>query len=74
MKKITLTVDEELIDAAQHKAAVEGTTLEALFQRWLYDYVERGRQTDRAMAVIRELQEMIDTSGRKFTRNEMNER
>ncbi len=71
MKNITLTADESLIEAARRKAAAEGTTLDALFRRWLAEYVGRERQ---AMAVIRELQETIDTSGRKFTRDELNER
>lgn len=74
MKSITLCADEELIKAARQKAKAEGTTLDALFQRWLADYVGRGRQTDEAMATIRVLRETIDTGGRKFTRDEMNER
>lgn len=53
---------------------MEGTTLDALFRRWLAEYVGRERQAEVAMTVIRELQETIDTSGRRFTRDEMNER
>lgn len=74
MKRIPLTVDGELIKAAQHKAAAEETTLDALFRRWLAEYVGCGGQADVAMAAVRELRETIDTSGRKFTRDEMNER
>ena len=74
MKNITLSVDAGLLEAARRRAGAEGTTLNALFRRWLADYVERGRQAERAMATIRELRETIDTGGRKFTREEMNER
>ena len=74
MKNITLTVKGSLLEAARRRAAAEGTTLDALFRRWLAEYVERGRQADRAMAAIRELRETIGTAGRRFTRDEMNER
>ena len=74
MKDITLSADQELIEAVRRRAAAEGTTLDALFRRWLGDYVGRGRQADKAMAAIRELRETIDTGGRTFTRDEMNER
>lgn len=74
MKNITLSADESLIEAARRRAAAEGTTLDALFRRWLAEYVGRERQAEVAMAVIQELRETIDASGRKFTRDEMNER
>jgi plasmid stability protein len=74
MKDITLSADESLIKAVRRRAAAEGTTLEALLRQCMADYVERGRQADRAMAAIRELRETIDTGGRRFTRDEMNER
>ena len=73
MKNITLSAVEELIEAAR-RAAAEGTTLNALFRRWLAEYVGRERQADRARAAVRELQQMIATNGRKFSRDEMNER
>ena len=74
MKNITLSADAGLLEAARGRAAAEGTTLDALFRRWLAEYVERGRQADRAMAAIRELRETIHTGGRRFSRDEMNER
>jgi hypothetical protein len=39
-----------------------------------YDALDRAAQADRAMQVIRELQQNVSTGGRKFTRDEMNER
>ena len=74
MKNITLSADAGLLEAAWRRAVAEGTTLDALFRRWMADYVERGRQAERAMATIAELRETIDTGGRTFTRDEMNER
>jgi hypothetical protein len=74
MKNITLSADEKLIDAARERARAQQTTLNELFRRWLTDYTQRETQAERAMAVIRELQSRIDTGGRKFTRDEMNER
>ena len=74
MKNITLSADEELIAAVRRRAAAEHTTLNAVFRRWLADYVGRKRQAEKAMATIHELQKVIHTGGRKFTREEMNER
>ena len=74
MKNITLSADEGLIEAALRRAAEEGTTLNAQFRLWLSDYVGRGRQADTALETIRELRREIATGGRKFTRDEMNER
>ncbi len=74
MKNITLSADESLIEAARRRAAAEGTSLNALFRWWLADYVGRERQADAAMAAIHELREDIATGGRRFTRDEMNER
>lgn len=74
MKKITFSADENLIEAARRLAAEEGTTLNALFRLWLSDYAGRRRQADVAMETIKALQGSISTGGRKFTRDEMNER
>ena len=88
MKTITLSADEDLIEAARQRAEEDRTTLNAQFQLWLADYAryerqaarapktksERQERADRAMKVMRELQGNIFTGGRKFTREEMNER
>jgi len=74
MKNITLSADEKLIEAARERARAECTTLNDLFRRWLTDYTQRQQQADRAMEVIRELQVYVRTGGRKFTRDELNER
>jgi len=74
LKNITLSADENLIEAARQRAAAEHTTLNQQFRRWLADYARRKQQADEAMATIKALQAKYSTDGRKFTRDEMNER
>ena len=74
MKNITLSADEKLIAAARRRAAAEHTSLNEQFRLWLRNYVRREQQADEAMRGIRELQRDIFAGGRKFTRDEMNER
>ncbi|MCY3688569.1 MAG: hypothetical protein OXG90_06235 [Gammaproteobacteria bacterium] len=74
MKNITLSADEHLIEEARKRAASEHTTLNARFREWLEEYVQRRRQVEDAMATIRELRGKYSTGGRKFSREEMNER
>ena len=73
VRNITLSADENLIDAARHRAAQQRTTLNAQFRLWLADYVGRDRQAARAMRTVRELGGQLRV-GRKLTRDEMNER
>ena len=74
MKNITFSADENLIEAARRQAIAERTTLNERFRLWLENYVRREQRAAEAMRVIRELQGSITTGGRKFTRDEMNER
>jgi hypothetical protein len=74
MKNITLSADERLIEAARARARAEHTTLNEQFRRWLADYTQQERRADRAMAVIERISSYARTGGRKFTRDEMNER
>jgi len=74
MKNITLSADDKLIAAARERARAEHTTLNEQFRRWLADYVRQERQADASMALIEELRGQVRTGGRKFTRDEMNER
>ncbi len=74
MKNITLSADESLIEAARQRARAEHTTLNEEFRRWLAGYARRQKKADTALAVIDELRGKLRTGGRKFTRQEMNER
>lgn len=74
MKNVTLSADDALIEAARARARAERTTLNAEFRRWLADYARRDQQLQDARAVLDELRGKLRTGGRKFTREEMNER
>jgi hypothetical protein len=74
MKNITLSAEERLIEAARERARAEHTTLNDLFRRWLADYTHREQQVERAMAVVDRIAGYATSGGRKFSRDEMNER
>ena len=74
MKNITFSADEKLIEAARRRARAEDSTLNEQFRLWLADYARSYLQADQAMAVVEELRGKVRTCGRKFTREEMNER
>ena len=74
MKNITFSADERVIEAARAKAREQHTTLNEAFREWLKQYSGRAERAERALRTIRELQGSINTGGRKFTREEMNER
>ena len=73
MRNITLSADENLIEAARRRAVAEHTTLNEQFRLWLENYVRREQLAAEAMRTIRELQGKLRV-GRKLTREEMNER
>ncbi len=74
MRNITLSADERLIEEARERARRENTTLNAQFRRWLADYAGRRARAEKAMQTLEELRKTVRTGGRKFTREEMNER
>jgi hypothetical protein len=73
MKNITFTADEDMIREAREQAIAEQTSLNEQFRIWLESYA-RKRRAARAMEAIDRLTERYSTGGRKFTRDEMNER
>ncbi len=73
MRNITLSADEQLIEAARRRAVAQHTTLNAQFRLWLADYVGRDRQAAQAMRTVRALQGKLRV-GRQLTRAERNER
>ena len=74
MKNITLSAEEELIKAARKRAQSEHTTLNAEFRRWLEFYAMRKDKARSYDSLMTELRQRVGTGGRKFTREEMNER
>ena len=73
MKNITLSADEDLIEAARERARSEHTTLNEEFRRWLVEYSRRSERMRRFDETMTELQAKLRV-GRKPTRDEMNER
>lgn len=72
MKNITFSADEKLIEKARLKAAKEKTTLNKRFREWLNRYASESDYE-------KDFEELMDKlsyakPGRKFSREEMNER
>jgi hypothetical protein len=74
MKNVTFSADEHLIELARQRARRERSTLNEEFRRWLAAYAGSDERADRAMETITDLQARIRTGGRRFTRDERNER
>jgi hypothetical protein len=72
MKNITLSADEQLIRSAREKAGKEHTSLNALFRQWLARYAEKGSSKQSYEELMKRLS--YAHPGKKFTREEMNER
>jgi len=72
LKNITLSADEELIRKARKKAQGEHTTLNATFRRWLRQYANKNTRTTDYQAFMDSLN--YARPGRKFSREELNER
>lgn len=73
MKNITLSAPEELIEEARKKAVKNGSTLNDEFRHWL-----KTQATDHDRSIL-DYDQMLKhlshiNSGRKFSREEMNER
>ncbi len=71
LKNITLSADAEMIELARQKAREEKTTLNTYFRLWLKQYTQRNNDLN-----YKEIMKKLDyaKAGRKFTRDEMNER
>lgn len=74
MKNITFSADENLIEAARERARAEHTTLNEQFRRWLHGYARRDQQVQEARDLLDHLRSYVRAEGKKFTRDEMNER
>ncbi len=75
MKNITLSAEEDLIENARDEARRHNTTLNQMFRDWLAEIAarpKRGRQAQVDALFDRVLTQV--NAGRKFTREEMNER
>jgi hypothetical protein len=72
LANITFSAEQELIRKAREKAMSEKTTLNVAFRKWLKQYAEKERISEEYDQVMESLKHVY--SGRKFSRDEMNER
>jgi len=72
LKNITLSANEELIKKAREKAGREHTTLNANFRQWLKQYVSKNTKTIDYNTFMEQLN--YANPGKKFSREELNER
>lgn len=72
LRNITLSAEEELIKKARHKAQKQRTTLNATFREWLLQYVNAGTGGSEYESLMKSLH--YAQPGKKFTREELNER
>jgi hypothetical protein len=72
VKNVTLSADENLIEQARLVARSRRTTLNEAFREWLGQYAAQAGGGAAVNALMRRLQHV--RSGRRFTRDEMNER
>ena len=73
MKNITLSADEHLIERARQTARAEHKTLNAAFREWLEQYSARNGEIEEYDRLMQRLRGRV-IAGRKFNREEMNER
>lgn len=72
LKNITFSADEALIREARRRAIQQNTTLNELFRLWLEQYVAEPASGEQYEAIM-DLFSHVE-AGRKFSREEMNER
>jgi len=72
MKNVTLSADENLIEQARLIAKSQHKTLNAIFREWLEQFTARNGSVQEFEALMQRLRHV--KAGRRFSRNEMNER
>ena len=72
MKNITLSADEELIEQARIVARAQRKTLNEAFRDWLREFTAQSGNVQQMEALMKRLSHV--KAGRRFTRDEMNER
>lgn len=72
LKNITLTAEEVLLRKARTRASQEHKTLNTLFREWIARYARRETAPEEYRHLMKRLAHV--RVGRRFTRDEMNER
>jgi len=73
MKNITLSAEEHLIERARETARAQHRTLNDAFREWLDEYTARNGDLEQYDRLMERLRGRV-VAGKKFTREEMNER
>ena len=71
-RDVVISVEEELLAEAKSRAASDHQTIDQIMCRLLAEYVERKDRVERHRELMQRLSYV--SAGRKFTREEMNER
>lgn len=72
MKNVTFSADEDLIERARAVARSQRKTLNVAFREWLEQFTARSGNSSEYKSLMRRLQHV--EAGRRFSRDEMNER
>ena len=72
IKNITFNAEESLLRKAREKAMHERKSLNVVFRGWLSRYVNQDDASSNYHALMKRLKHIVP--GRKFSREEMNER
>jgi predicted transcriptional regulator len=72
MKNITLSADEDLIEKARLIARAQRKTLNAAFREWLTQFTASEGDAQGYRELMKSMRHV--NAGRRFTRDEMNER
>ena len=72
LKNITFSAEQADIEQAREEAQSRNTTLNELFRDWLTEIAGRRTRAEEYRALMNKLNYV--NAGRKFTREEMNER
>ena len=72
MKNITLSADKDLIEQARLVARSQRKTLNGAFREWLLQFSGKAGSRQEFDSLMKRLRRV--NSGRRFTRDEMNER
>ena len=72
MKNVTLSADDDLIEQARQIARSQKKTLNTAFREWLLQFTQQAGSANEFDAVMKRLRHV--RAGRRFTRDETNER
>ena len=74
MRNITLSASEEVIERARAMAREHHTTLNQMFRDWLQSVDHGSKRIGGYRGFMQRISGRVEVGGRKFSREEMNER